>query len=84
MVRLDLSYNEISLRGVLVIAQALEDNDRLEVLGLNGNRCGVCAGVHTSLFSVRRNASPSVSSRRLALTNDKHTRGARACLFVFV
>lgn len=38
LVRLDLSYNEISSRGVLVIAQALEDNDRLEVLRLDGNR----------------------------------------------
>lgn len=38
LVRLDLSYNEISPKGVLVIAQALEDNDRLEVLRLDGNR----------------------------------------------
>ena len=38
LVRLDLSYNEISSRGVLVIAQALEENDRLEVLRLDGNK----------------------------------------------
>lgn len=44
LVRLDLSYNEISSRGVLVIAQALEDNDRLEVLRLDGNRYA-CARV---------------------------------------
>lgn len=46
LVRLDLSYNEISSRGVLVIAQALEDNDRLEVLRLDGNRYACFAQQH--------------------------------------
>lgn len=38
LVQLNLSYNEVSPRGVLVIAQALESNERLEVLRLDGNR----------------------------------------------
>lgn len=47
LVRLDLSYNEVSLRAVLVIAQALESNGRLEVLRLDGNRCGTITGKHS-------------------------------------
>ncbi|CAB1103173.1 unnamed protein product [Ectocarpus sp. CCAP 1310/34] len=44
LVCLDLSYNEISPTGALVIAQALENNDRLETLRLDGNSIGFNGG----------------------------------------